>query len=177
MGLPLFSLIHLTALGAAGQASPASIIGGADATGHHYSWTVTNRHSSPIVFIEFPHYQANLFLAPKGWSAEESTFLVNVGVPDRPGVCVARASSPAEGIAPGRSAEFKMQIAAPGASRGTGEVRLRFADGSDATVPGVELPQPPPTRDTFVSLIGLGLIFGAWLMYQLIRNRRRKAKR
>ena len=64
---------------AANEGRRVTIVGGADATGHRYTWTVTNEDTSPIVYVEFPHYRANLFFSPHGWSTDESTFLVNVG--------------------------------------------------------------------------------------------------
>jgi len=149
--------------------SRVTITGGADASGHNYAWTVENHHASPIVFVEFPHFHATLFFAPAGWTTE-STFLVNVGVKSQPGLCNARADTVELGIAPARSAVFKMQVASTGAQRRPGEVRVRFADGADATVAGVELPSPEPTGDRFVPLIGLGVLFAVWLIHRAIRN-------
>jgi hypothetical protein len=52
-----------------------------------------------------------------------------------------------------------MQIAARGAQRGPGQVIVRFADGTETIVSGVELPQPETVGDKYLSLIGLGLVF------------------
>ncbi len=150
-----------------------TVTGGADQSGHKYSWQVTNSHTSPIVCVEFPHYQAGLCIAPTGWSTEESTFVVHVGVKDQPGVCVGQATSPADAIASGESAEFGMQIAAKGARRGRGSVFVRFADGSETEVSGIELPQRAGVGERYVTLIGLGTIFAAMAIIRAYRTRRR----
>jgi len=151
-----------------------TITGGADASGHTYTWRVANPGPSSIVEVRFPHYRAGLFFAPQGWSSE-CTALVHVGVKDEPGVCTARAGSPGEGIAPGRFATFSMQIAPAGAKRGRGEVTLRFDDGTEMRVGGVELSQAEGLGDKYVSLIGLGLVFMIFILAQAIRKRRKTA--
>jgi len=160
---------------ASGVANPTVLItGGADASGHTYAWQVANNGASPIVQVRFPHYRAGLFFVPPDWS-KECTALVHVGVKDEPGVCTARAGSPGKGIAPGRSTTFSMQIAPAGAKRGRGEVTLRFDDGTEMRVGGVELPQGEGLGDKYVSLIGLGLVFMIFILAQAIRKRRKPA--
>jgi hypothetical protein len=154
----------------------ATITGGADASGHTYTWQVNNGGVSSIVEVRFPHYRAGLFFSPQGWSGD-CTALVHVGTKDEPGICTARATAPADGIAPGRSAPFSMQIAAAGAKRGPGEVVLRFADGSETRVAGVELPQQEGLGDKYVSLIALGGVFIVFAAVQAIRKRRRRVSR
>jgi hypothetical protein len=132
---------------------------------------VTNLHTSPITEASFPHYHAMLFFAPKGWTSE-STFLVNVGVEDRPGVCTARAVSPADAIVPRGSATFSMQVSTRGTRRGRGTVQLRFADGAEIVVPNVELPVPEGLGDRYVPLIGLGGIAAAFIVVRALRRRR-----
>ena len=145
-----------------------TIVGGADASGHNYSWTVTNGYTSPIVYVEFPHYHADLFFAPKSWSTE-TTALVNVGSKDEPGVCIARAESPAAGIPPGRALNFGMRVAPLPTRRGQGTVLIRFADGTESSVTGVGLPQPGSVWDEYASLIGLGTIFLLWIIFRARR--------
>ncbi len=177
-GLSLTAL-GLTVLGIgsararADDGRPVTVAGGADASGHVYAWTVTNRHTSPITRVEFPHYRATLFFAPTGWSTD-CTFLVNVGVEDSPGACVASAPAPTDGIQPGRSAEFRMQCSARGASRGIGVITVRFADDTRREVAGVELPRPEGVGDKYVPLIGLAAIAGIFALIAAIRNRRAK---
>ncbi|MEK7732337.1 MAG: hypothetical protein AAB363_10825 [Planctomycetota bacterium] len=154
--------------------SAVSITGGADASGHTYTWQVANGGASPIVEVRFPHYRAGLFFPPPGWS-NDCTALVHVGAKDEPGVCTARSPAPADGIAPGRSAPFSMQIAADGAKRGRGEVVVRFADGSETRIAGVELPQQEGLGDKYVSLIALGAVFIIFVAVQAVRKRRRRA--
>lgn len=169
--------------GRGGSAAPATapagdrlveIDGGlADDTRQNYQWTVTNRHTSPIVCVEFPHYHADMFIVPEGWSTRGTTYLVNVGVPDKPGVCVARPEASHSGIPPGGARRFGMRIAASGALVGEGNVTVRFADGSATVVSGVVLPVPPPYNFKFLPLVGAAIIFVAWVMIRTIRDRRR----
>ena len=63
-----------------------------------------------------------------------------------------------------------MQIVAGGAQRRGGKVRVRFADGTDTVVSDVELPQRKSAGDKYVSLIGLGLILGLWMIVGSLRG-------
>lgn len=173
---PLALVLPLLLLGraAGAQAPKVTISGGADATAQWYAWTVTNHHSSPIVYVRFPHYHADAFSAPAGWK-KECTYLVNVGVADRAGVCVASVEAAGAGIASGRSAEFGMRISRAGARRRPGRVTVRFADGTQAVVGGVELPTAATTPERLYALIGFGLVLGIVVLVQL--RRRRKAAR
>ncbi len=156
----------------ASDAEPVAMIrGGADVTGQVYTWVVKNQHTAPLDYIAFPHYRGGAFVAPDGWDTSESTFLVGVGVEDRPGVCVARAASVSAGLASGRSAAFRLQLAAGGTRRTLGEVTLRFVDGTTAVISGVELPHKEAVWDQFVTLIGLGVIFAGWLGFRVVRSR------
>ena len=158
-------------------ATPTVVItGGADASGHTYVWQVHHGGASPIVEVRFPHYRCGLFFPPPGWSSA-CTALVHVGAKDEPGVCTARSPAPAEGIAPGRSVSFTMQIAPAGAKRGPGEVTVRFADGSETRVAGVELPQQEGLGDKYVSLIALGGMFTIFVIAQAVRMRRLRVRR
>ena len=152
------------------------ITGGADVCGHTYTWQVRNDGASPIVEVRFPHFRAGLFFPPPGWLGD-CTALVKVGAKDEPGVCTARAPGSADGIAPGRSATFSMQIAATGAKRGPGEVVVRFADGNETRVSGVELPQQEGLGDKYVSLIALAGVFTIFLIAQAVRKRRLRVRR
>ncbi len=165
--------VMLIALGAGTETvrSDVSITGGADESGHQYAWSVTNETDRTIVELRFPHYRASLFFAPDGWDTQDSTCIVNVGVPDRPGVCVARAATPAGGLRPGHSATFRMQVGGA-VKRRSAAVSVRFADGSETTVGGVELPHRERVSEQYVSLIGLGVIFTGWVAVRLMRKRR-----
>ncbi len=175
VGLPLVvclsPLIALsTILAGAGEDATVTVAGGADVSGQVYTWTVTNRYPSPVVGLEFPHYRATLFFAPVTWLTD-CTFLVNVGVEDSPGVCVATAPAPTEGIPPGRSAEFSMQCSAAGARRAMGAVTVRFADGKEIEVAGVELPTREGVGDKYVPLVGLGAIAVILVLVAALRRR------
>ena len=151
-----------------------TISGGASDVDHSYNWTISHEHTSPVVYVEFPHYRASLFFAPEGWTTK-STFLVNVGVEDRPGVCTAEAGSPASGIAAGAVANFKMQVVRRGTSPGTGAVLVRFADGAEVKVSGAELPVRESLSDKFMALYALGAGFLLWVVIREVRNRKGKA--
>lgn len=150
------------------------IEGGADASGQQYAWTVTNRGSTPIVWIEFPHYHADAFMAPAKWK-KETTHLNIAGSKDLPGVCRASVDSPDLGIGPNRSAEFQMRVSNAGAARRLGEVKVRFADGREMTIGDVELPSPLSRGEQYQMLIGLAVIFGLILLVNARRKRSPKA--
>jgi len=153
-----------------------TVVGGPDATGQNYEWTITNQDRSSIVEVRIPHYRATLFHAPLGWKTDASTYLVNVGVADRPGECIARAPSELEGIVPGKSGLFRLQITPGGARRGVGSVTVRFADGRETAIARVAVPQPELVGDRYVSVIGLALIFGVVIGVQMRRRRHSKRR-
>jgi len=159
----------LAASSAQDQGDLVVIEGGPDHSGHVYTWTVTNQHDSPIVEIEFPHFRADLFTAPEGWR-QETTFLVNIGVAEKEGVCKAIAPSPAGGIAPGQSSAFSMRVAAKGAQRGFATVTVRFADDTTKLIENVPLPQREAVLTRFMGLLGLG---GVLVIVILVRSLRR----
>ncbi|NLE59271.1 MAG: hypothetical protein GX616_12995, partial [Planctomycetes bacterium] len=110
--LVLFAATLATSLSAGSAQSQeklAEITGGVDETRQNYYWTVVNNYSSPIVHVEFPHHRADRFqiIPSTGWE-QECTYLVNVGVPDKPGVCIAKAKAPNPGIPPGARHDFSM---------------------------------------------------------------------
>jgi len=51
-------------------APKVTITGRADKSGKQYVWTVTNEYCSAVVRVEFPHYMADLFTSPTGWTGE-----------------------------------------------------------------------------------------------------------
>jgi hypothetical protein len=156
------------ARGASTQDPPAVIItGGADASGHNYTWRIENRANQAIARLTFPHYHADLFTCPPGWQ-QTCTFLVNEGVPDRAGICTAHA--PPEGLAPGTGMDLSMRIASAGAVRGQGVVTVLFADGTTMTVEGVELPQAPSHMERFLPLFAFGAILALILIRRMMRR-------
>ncbi len=165
------------AFGRDAERPDVTITGGVDETGHHYQWTVTNLSRLPIVRVEFPHHFADLCFAPEGWSADETTNLIKEGGKGTSGVCVGTAPNPSAGIGRNESRVFSMRIAPSGADPGRGDATVVFADGRRHVVSGVELPYPRALGDSFVSLIGLGAIFGLWLVVRMVRGRRQNAQR
>ncbi len=176
-----FCIMILVLLGSLVGPSPAfaqqprvTITGGADEAGTMYHWTVTNHHTSPVIYVEFPHYRATIFFAPNGWSTDQSTHLVTAGHTVQPGLCVAHVQSGVVGIGSQRNADFRMQISPGEVQRVSGKVTLQFADGSKIVVRGVELPQRQALGDRYISLIGLGCIFILIIVIRTLKEKRRK---
>ena len=69
-----------------------------------------------------------------------------------------------------------MQIAPAGAKRGPGEVTVRFANGSETRVAGVELPRQETSGDKNLPLYGLGSVFIIFVIAQAARRRRQRAR-
>jgi len=174
----LSAAVVLAALATGAAAAPpkVEITGGHNPAAHSYVYMVSNRSDSPIVGVEFPHYRADTFTAPEGWQTA-STFLVNVGVPDKPGVCKAFVERPSQGIPSNAKAEFALRIAPDGEQPvpASGEVVVRFADGSETTVADVEVPRPRQSRyQQLFEILGLGLLVAVWLGVRAILHRRRR---
>lgn len=148
-----------------------TITGGPDETGQWYQWTVRNDTPVSIVAVCFPHYHADLFIPPETWNSR-CTHLVNVGAVDAPGECEATAPSPAAGIAPKGTARFRMRLSTKGAARGTGQVRVTFADGSSTVIDGIEVPVRPSASETYLPLVGLGAIVAIVGIWRMIRRPR-----
>lgn len=146
--------------GAANAAEKVVIVGGRDGSGQNFSWTVRNQASSPIVWIEFPHYHADLFTPPAGWK-QECTNLNVIGSDDKPGVCRGISESASEGIPPGSSAQFSMRLSRSSANKGSGTVQVKFADGTTASVSGVAVPIAPSVWDHLLPPLAMGAIFVA----------------
>jgi hypothetical protein len=163
--------VILAATGVYAQQPLASIDGRVEPSGE-YVWKVTNNHTSPIVRIEIPHYRADMFMGPDGWSTGESTFLVNIGTPDKPGTLIAQAGGPNSGISRGRSAEFTARLAKGGALRSTGAAMVHFADQRSYRVDGVPISCPEPSGSQYAVSIGFGAIIVLLILHARRRRRR-----
>ena len=145
-----------------------AISGGADNSGYKYSWTITNDHDSPIIFVEIPQYRAAVGSPPEGWKSE----LTNPrGEGGRTGFFRSEVSAGVDGIAPGESATFHLQVSVGGTPRGKGDVLIRFADETETRV-RAELPIKEAPADRNVSLIGLSLIFAVFLVVRAVKRRK-----
>jgi hypothetical protein len=156
---------------ASGEEPRATISGGLQADGS-YRWVVTNHSASPIVSVEFPHYQADMFYPAPGWKSE-STYLVNVGVPDLPGTCRSWVDSPSSGIPLRGNASFGMRVRQLEASKGVGAVKVKFADGTAVEVADVEV----PTQPGFIERFGVLMVFGVFFALVVIVAARRQRKK
>ena len=166
-------LLQPDAASAAGQ-TLVTISGGPDDTGHHYTWTVRNDHDCPIVFVEFPHYAADLFTPPTGWDRE----IVHpaTGGPSREGRCRATAPAPSDGIVPGTTATFSLRLGPYagtwGVRLGQGDALIRFADGTE-----VVLSVPAPRMESALSRHLPLLVVGVVLLVLASRGARRLRER
>jgi len=153
--------------------SPLVIItGGPDDSLHNYQWKITNHHSSRIVYLEFPHYRADLFHTPTDWNQKIDN-VANIGWKDRMGSCMAQPKPPYQGLPPGATAEFGMRIAKQGALPGKGRVTIRFEDGTEASIADVSLPTQPEQGSSYLALIGTGAIFVLFIVLNEWRRRKR----
>jgi len=156
---------------AGAAAPPVTITGGVDrSNSQFYRWNITNNHTSPIVFIDFPHYHADTFTSPPGWNQEWENRSM-AGSKDAPGWVQTSVEATAQGVQPGATAEFEMRLARAGADPRPGRVAVRFADGTETTIGGVILPTAKPFLERNVMAIGLGTIFVIAVLIHL-RHRR-----
>lgn len=171
----LVGALWLALAGAATAQSPAGgrvqISGGRDASGQNYAWTIRNDGDAAIRFVEFPHFRADLWNAPEGWQTEAVNLQGAPGTKGESGVLRAWTDDPRLMIQPGRSAEFSLRVNRQEAYRGTGSVLLRFADGGELRVAGVDVPCPPTFLDQYGMPLGLAAIL---LVYVASRVSRRK---
>ena len=169
--LGLLFLVRADAFGAATSTPAAPVVtitGGADETGQTYTWTITHDHPSPIVRVEFPHYRGGWSIPPEGWTSEITN---RGGTGGRRGKFIASAGDPSQGIARGDSAEFRLVLVPEGTPRGHGDVLVCFSDGSEVLV-HAQVPVKESTADRSVTLIGLGLIFGIFLLTRVLKRKR-----
>ncbi len=164
------AVLLLAATAAAAGPVTVTIAGGADASGHNYEWTITHDHSSPIVYVEFPHFRAYFFTPPPGWKAN----ITHRYPEDRQaGECTAEVEDPAEGLKRGQTGRFAMRIGPKGAPRGEGDVIIRFADNTEVVVLA-EVPIKESPGSQHVPLIALGTIFAVFLLVKALKRRKRQ---
>ena len=166
----LFAMGAVAGSAALAAAEPlVTIVGGENAADNNYVWTITNHHDSPIVHVEIPQYRGSWRMAPDGWTGEVTH---RHGVGGRSGKFIATADDETRGIARGQSAEFKLGIISAKTPSGQGQVLIRFADGKEVQVLA-NVPVKESASDRNISLIGLGLIFGVYVLVRAIKKRRR----
>lgn len=169
----LFGFLWLSAAANAEEA-PVTIKGGFLLDDGAYHWVVTNHSPVPIVVVEFPHYQARLFIPPPGWKSK-STNLVNVGVPKIWGTCRAWVDSRSQGIPPGGTAPFGISVTQLESRPGLGVVTVELADGTKWKIENVEIPSPPTFIDRWGLLVCMAVFLGI-LALLAIRRRRREQR-
>ena len=166
----VFAMGVVVGYAALGAAEPrVTIVGGENTADNNYVWTITNRHDSPIIHVEIPHYRGSWRLAPDGWTGEVTH---RHGAGGRSGKFIATADDKTHGIARGQSAEFKLGIISAKTPSGEGQVLIRFADGKEVQILA-NVPVKESASDRNISLIGLGLIFGVYVLVRAIKRRRR----
>lgn len=149
-------------------ASTPTVTGGPDASGHNYSWSITNNDPSPIVSVQIPHFEGDLCLAPPNWTGSMSP-TPRAHAPD--GACDYAATNDSTGITTGRAASFQLRVGPKGAARGKGVISIAYADGRKELVPA-QVPVRAPFGDQFVSLAALALIFVTFLTVRAFRRKR-----
>ena len=147
--------------------SLVTITGGSDATGHNYTWIITNHYDAAITAVEFPHYRADTFTPPEGWVGDMTNFIGRGG---KEGICTAKAEALGSAVYPGKSAEFYLRVAPKGAKRGTRQARVIFEDGRDVLVQ-VEAPILEPFLERNLTLVGLGVMFALFVLVARLRRK------
>lgn len=123
-----------------------------------YDWKVTNHHTTPIVYIEFPQYHGDTFEAPAGWAQEWKNRMM-LGGKGAPGWVRTSVDDPGQGIPSGGSADFEMRLARAGALPRPREVTIRFADGTELIVANVEVPSAHSFLEQNIMVFSLAVIF------------------
>jgi hypothetical protein len=174
---PVAVLVLLLSLGASttrspGQDAPVEISGGRNDDGSFYTWVVHNHSDSPICYVEFPHYHADLWIVPEGWK-KEATNLAGVPGP-KAAESVARTwkEDPELGIPPGGSARFRLRTGRREIYRGRGTVTVRLANGTELKIKDVEVPSAPSRLDLAAAPIALGVLFVAFVIFHTARRKR-----
>ena len=139
-----------------------------------YDWKVTNHHTSPIVYIEFPHYHGDTFETSEGWAQEWKNRSM-LGSTDAPGWVRTSVDDPGQGIPPGGSADFMMRLARAGAMPRPGKVTVRFADGAQLIIADVEVPSAHSFLEQNIMVFSLAAIFLIALVIHLRRRRKLSA--
>jgi len=147
------------------------ITGGRDSTGQWYNWTVHNLSDSPITYVEFPHYHADTWTVPENWQTD-TVNLQGLGVRKESGLLKAWTDDPRLSISPGESAKFTARINRRGALRGTGAAVVRFADGTEVRVGGVDVPCSPSILERVGMPFGLGALLLLYLAFRFAKRRR-----
>lgn len=161
-GLLLPALVVSAA--AHGADGTVEIVGGGDDTLANYQWTVTNRADAPIEWVRFPCAHYHLFNAPEGWTA-------GTGADGEQPLGYASAAGEVDVLAPGRSLTFTARVDRNRTIRGEGTAYVGFADGTSIAISGVELAIEPSAGDQYLPLLGLGVIFAVFLVFQSLRKR------
>lgn len=157
---------------AAGQDTRVTIESRYVADDHEYTYRVTNRHSSPVVEIEIPHFKADLVTAPDDWGVE-LTNRVGAAGGGKPGVCKVKPKNGGGGLVAGQVVQFQMRVPDAAVAKGANDARVRFADGTEAIVPNVTVPIPPSGGGGVVLPVGLVVIFVAAVVFREYRRRQR----
>lgn len=148
------------------------IFGGPDDSGHNYSWTIENDYAAAIVRVEFPHYLADLFTPPNGWTP---TITHPAWEGPAAGTCTAVANDVAHGIKRGGSGVFTMRIGPYSGMSGVrtdlGKVRVTFSDGVAVEIVA-KVPVGESLLSRYVTLIGFGLIATMAMLIRSVRARR-----
>jgi hypothetical protein len=141
-----------------------------DVTEHNYTWTLHHNHTAPLVEVRFDHFRVDTFLAPEPHLRRWNFDLTNKNsFGNKPGVCTLTPQRDNPGLRRGENLEFFIRVCPAGAPRGQGQIHFRFADGVETTLQ-TELPVPETFFAKNASLLGLGSIFGLFILFKALQS-------
>lgn len=156
----------ITASAQAPAPPAAEITGGVDESGQWFRWTVRNGTMQPITRIDFPQFGGDAMDVPPGWGYEWPAGGSGTGEP----VTVTPRTG-ASGLRPGGTAEFALRVPRGGAQTGRGAALVHFADGTTASIPGVETARAPSFGERYSTMIGFAVVFAIILAVGLRQRR------
>lgn len=137
-----------------------------------FVWQITNNGRKPIVWFEASHYLGKLVDPPEGWAQTKLTANIGLGEKAAVGVVRCEAKTSSDAIRPGQKKAIGLRLDRRGGYCEPGEVTVGFADGSTAVLRGVLCPAKEPFLRNNYPVIGLGVMFGLFLLYKVARSRK-----
>lgn len=131
-----------------------------------FEWTVTNNADKPVVYFRVPRYLADTAEPPDGWNWDITPKTAGV----REVAYTARSN--ADGIYPQRSKTFRIEDTnSPRGITTRGTATVRLSDGTELTIADVPCIGPEPDYLKQLPAIGLGVMFGAFLLWKVLRRK------
>lgn len=137
-----------------------------------FVWQITNNGRKPIVWFEASHYLGKLVDPPDGWAQTKLTANIGLGEKAAVGVVRCEAKTPYDAIRPGQSKAIGLRLDRRGGYCEPDDVTVGFADGSTMVIGGVLCPAKEPFLRNNYPVIGLGVMFGLFLVYKVLRGKK-----